>query len=137
MSPRRRNWLVLAGILAAVGIVISLVILFSPLPGGSSGEELVNGKLYSFESESIFGGAAWLNYSYRGVTFGFHLWCLVTPAFGEVCGNATEPSGVSYAYAFSDGPPEFHVTWQTWVAPDAHEAVEYRQGGTIHLLVAE
>jgi hypothetical protein len=96
----------------------------------------VDGRPYSLVSESLFGNSSWLNYSYRGVTFGFHLWCSVSPGGGEVCGNATESGGTSYRYAFSDGLPQVDPGWQTWVAPDGHEAVQYRMGGLVHLLVA-
>ncbi|MGP8073052.1 MAG: hypothetical protein ACLPZM_07985 [Thermoplasmata archaeon] len=136
MNPKRRKWILVA-VVAAVGVVtVSLVLLALPISQESSGYQLLNGRLYFFQSESLFGKAAWQNYSYRGVTFGFHLWCAITPAAGEVCGNATESGGVSHPYSFSDGPPQPNPSWQSWVAPDSHEAVEYTLGGLVHLLVS-
>ena len=51
--------------------------------------------------------------------------------------NASEPSGASHPYSFSDGPPRSSPPWQTWVAPDGHEAVQYQTGGLPHLQVLE
>ncbi|MCI4331260.1 MAG: hypothetical protein L3K19_05380 [Thermoplasmata archaeon] len=98
----------------------------------------LDGRNYLFESESLFGNQSWLNYSFDGVTFGFHLWCGVDgPDVGIVCGNATEGDGAVYDYNFSDGPtPMTNPPWQTWVAPDYQVAVQYREGGMVHLLVA-
>jgi hypothetical protein len=136
MSPVPRKWASVVIVAAIIGVSVSLAILAFSLSQESAGQISINGKTYSFESESLFGNASWLNYSYRGVTFGFHLWCLVTPAAGVVCGNATESTGISYPYSFSDGPPSPNPSWQTWVAPDGHEAVQYKLGGLVHLLVA-
>jgi hypothetical protein len=135
MSPVPRKWAGVVTVAAIVGVTASLLILAFPFSQTPTGQISINGKNYSFESESLFGNAPWLNYSYRGVTFGFHLWCLITPAAGVVCGNATESSGISYHYSFSDGPPSPNPSWQTWVAPDEHEAVQYKLGGLVHLLV--
>ena len=138
MTPRRKRWIVFSSV-TGVSLAVALLLLFSlPLAEEESGVQVVGGRPYSFESESLFGTrGSWQNYTYRGVTFGFHLWCLATPVAGELCGNATEPSGVSYPYSFSDGPPSPTPAWQTWNAHDAHEAVQYREGGIVHLLVAE
>jgi hypothetical protein len=134
-TPRRKKLVVIAVVLAAVAVVTVLVLLTVPIAQEQSGYTLIGLRLYSFESESLFGSASWLNYSYQGVTFGFHLWCLISSAAGVVCGNATESTGVSYSYSFSDGPPSPNPSWQTWVAPDGHEAVQYLLGGLVHLLV--
>jgi hypothetical protein len=136
MSPVPKKWAGIVIVAAIVGVTASLLILAYPFSQASTSNSSINGKTYSFESESIFGGASWLNYSYRGVTFGFHVWCLVTSAAGVVCGNATESTGFSYPYSFSDGPPSPNPSWQTWVAPDGHEAVQYKLGGLVHLMVA-
>ncbi|MCI4347678.1 MAG: hypothetical protein L3J97_03555 [Thermoplasmata archaeon] len=136
MSLKRRHWTLLAIVLGVVGVAVSIVLVSILIFQAPSGYEVVNGKSYSFESESLFGNAAWLNYSYRGVTFGFHLWCQAGPAAARVCGNATESGGLSYSYAFWDGPPQLNPTWHTWTAPDQFEAVQYEQGGLVHLLGA-
>jgi hypothetical protein len=136
-SPRRKRW-VLLGAIASVVVVFALVILFVPLLQEPSGYTMVGAHLYTYESESLFGtGNGWNNYSYRGVTFGFHNWCGVpSPGGGTICGNATGADQVPHPYAFFDGPPhEGPEPWQTWVAGDAHEAVEYQPGGLVHLLV--
>lgn len=93
---------------------------------------------YDREQVDLFGSAkpAWQNYTFRGVTFEFHLWCAVTPASGLLCGHATEASGVEYSYQFSDGPPSALPQWQNWISPDQREGVSYLTGGTADLLVA-
>jgi len=136
MSPIPRKSAIVATLVAVLGVTISLAVLTIPIPPGPPGSEFINGTSYTSESESLFGNGSWLNYSYRGVTFGFHLWCLITPGGGEICGNATESTGGSYSYSFWDGPPQVNPAWQTWIAPDSHEAVQYKQGGMVHLLVA-
>ncbi|MCI4326619.1 MAG: hypothetical protein L3K16_03155 [Thermoplasmata archaeon] len=134
MTPKRRKWVVVAAVAAAVGVGVVLVVLSFPIAQEGSGDQLVNGRLYSFEAESLFGGPPWQNYSYLGVTFGFHLWCAINPAAGLVCGNATASGGPSYPYGFWDRA-ELNPSWQTWVSPNGHDAVEYRTGGLVHLLV--
>lgn len=123
-----------------LGVTLGLVAVAGfPAPGGSgatAGVSLVGARYYSYESVSVF-GPAWSNYSYQGVTFSFHLWCSIAGDVGWVCGNATEWDRVSYPYAFSDGLPTPSPQWQTWVAPDYHEAVQYLQGGNVHLLVLD
>ena len=79
MTPKRRKWVVVAAVAAAVGVGVVLVVLSFPIAQEGSGDQLVNGRLYSFEAESLFGGPPWQNYSYLGVTFGFHLWCAIEP----------------------------------------------------------
>jgi hypothetical protein len=133
-APQKRASVMIGA--AILGVIVALVIVVATFSQESTGQIRINGRTYTSESVSLFGGAMWLNYSYRGVTFGFHLWCAVTPAAGVVCGNATESTGVSYPYSFSDGPPSPNPGWQTWVAPDGHEAVQYKEGGLVHLLVA-
>ncbi len=132
---RRRRWFIVLGAgCAGVAAVVVLVLLYVPTVTGSTGYTAIGSRLYSYEAESLF-GQAWSNFTYRGVTFGFHLWCLATPAAGEICGKATEPSGTVYSYSFWDGPPSPSPKWQTWVSPDGHEAVQYLPGGLAHLLI--
>ncbi len=134
--PRRLYLLIAAITLVAVtGLV--LLVLFLPVQQESSGYTMVGPRLYSYESEELFGAnSGWENYSYRGVTFGFHLWCETTPAAGTLCGNATGSDGVAHSYSFSDGSPQIGPpSWEIWVSPNGHEAVEYQQGGLVHLLV--
>ena len=50
--------------------------------------------------------------------------------------NATETDGSRAAYSFSDGPPRENPGWQTWIAHDGHEAVQYMLGGSVRLLVS-
>lgn len=136
VSSVPRKWARAIFVAAIVGAAASLLTLAFPSSQPSAGSISIGGISYSFESESLFANASWLNYSYHGVTFGFHLWCLITSAAGVVCGNATESTGITYPYSFSDGPPSPSPSWQTWVAPDDHEAVQYKQGGLVQLLVA-
>lgn len=135
MDPRRRTWVLLAAGVGAAGIAVVLLGVYVLVPPGYT---TVGIHRYAYESEELFGDTgSWQNYSYRGVTFEFHLWCEVSPGGGTLCGHATEADGTSYAYSFSDGPPvSGEPPWQTWVAPDSHEAVQYQQGGHAHLLVA-
>lgn len=136
MSRRRRLVFLLASVAAAGALVTVLVLLYVPIAQEQSGYTAIGPRLNTFESVSLFGpNAAWQNFSYRGVTFGFHLWCQSSPGGGELCGNATEAGGAVYPYSFSDGPPSFAPPWQTWVSPNGHEAVQYRMGGLAHLLV--
>lgn len=136
MTHRRRLLLILGGAGTVVAAATVLLLLYVPIAQETSGYTAIGLRLYSFESVSLFGAnAGWQSFSYRGVTFGFHLWCQVTPAAGEVCGNATEAGGASYPYSFWDGPPSSSPPWQTWVSPNGHEAVQYRMGGLAHLLV--
>ena len=135
MSRRRRRIAIVAAVAGAVAVVVTLVVLSVPMAEVSSGYQMIGPRLFAFESESLF-GAAWSNYSFRGVQFEFHLWCSAGPGGGVVCGSAGAPGADSYPYAFTDGPPQVDPSWQTWVSPDGHEAVEYRMGGQVHLLVA-
>ncbi|HZY93006.1 MAG TPA: hypothetical protein VFG07_09600 [Thermoplasmata archaeon] len=109
---------------------------FNPPSSPPSGIIQLGGKSYTFVTHSLFGNESWLNYSFQGVTFGFHLWCNITANTGYVCGHATEPSGATFYYTFVDGLPQANPPWQTWVSPDSHEAVQYQEGGAVHLLVA-
>ena len=136
MTRRRRWFLVLGTAGAVVAAVVILVLLYVPIAQESSGYTAIGSRLYSFEAVSLFDqSTSWPNITYRGVTFGFHLWCLFTSGAGKICGNATESGGAVYSYTFWDGPPRPSPNWQTWVAPDGHEAVQHRQGGLAHLLV--
>jgi hypothetical protein len=97
---------------------------------------MVDLTVFNYESESLFGSQSWLDYSFHGVVFEFHLWCAIRVVVGTVCGNATEPSGPRSTYSFSDGLPPTNLPWQIRVAPDGHEAVQYQLGGHVRLLVA-
>src|SRR5580700_1400022 len=103
MTPKRRRRVLVAVLAAVVGIALVLAVLSLPIAQDSSGYQLLDGRLYAFEAESLFGSSSWRNYSFDGVTFGFHLWCAITPAAGEVCGNATQPDRSARPYAFWDG----------------------------------
>ena len=119
-----------------MAVTAALILLYVPIAEESSGYTEIGARLYSFEAVSLFHQpTSWPNITYRGVTFGFHLWCASTAGAGEICGNATESGGTAYPYSFWDGPPSPFPGWQTWVSPDGHEAVQYRQGGLAHLLV--
>lgn len=137
MTPQRRRLLISGVVVGAVAIAVVLSVLSLPIAQESSGYTQIGGRLYSFESVQLFDQpTAWPNLTYRGVTFAFHLWCgEPTPGGAEICGNATEAGGAHYAYAFWDGPPSHPPRWETWVAPDGHEAVQYQEGGLAHLLV--
>jgi hypothetical protein len=138
-TSRRTRLVLLTGAAAASLVAIVLVTLSVPLWDVPSGELWIGGHLYSYERESLSGeGNGWLNFTYRGVTFGFHMWCgPPSPGGATLCGNATGADGVPHPYSFSDGPPTVGpAPWQTWIGPDAHEAVQYQQGGMVRLLVA-
>ena len=138
MSRPRRRWLIIGSLVAAAAVVSALVVLSIPNSVEPSGATLIDFRFYSFESVSLFNKPAWQNYTYKGVTFEFHLWCLASPAAGELCGNATEANGAIFPYSFSDGPPTWGPPpWQTWVSPDYHEAVQYQTGGLAHLMVLD
>ena len=137
LSEPSRVWLALAIVVALWTTAILLVFVLVPALEGPPRVEIVGDQIFYSESKSLFGNASWLNYSYRGVTFGFHLWCLVTSAAGKICGNVTEATGVSYPFSLWDGPPQLNPAWQTWISPDGREGVQYLQGGSAHLLVAE
>lgn len=133
---RRRRWLLLAGGVGTAGVVVVVAaLLYLPMAGPVAGYQEIGLRMYSYESVSLFGNVpAWQNYSYRGVTFEFHLWCGITPAGGTICGNATQPDGAETPYSFWDG---LNSGWQTWVSPDGYDAVQYHVGGTAHLLVQD
>lgn len=139
MGPSRWEIGIILGSVAAGVVVVLAALVVLPSRGPPSGTELVGGRLYTFESESLFGvnATGWSNFTYRGVVFGFHFWCgIPSPGGGVICGNATGSSGVSYPYSFFDGPPQPNPSWQLWISPDQQAAVQYRQGGLVHLLVA-
>jgi hypothetical protein len=127
----------ITAVLVAVATVTILVLLTVPIAQEQSGYTLIGFRLYSFEAEHVF-GSPWSNFSYRGVTFAFHVWCEVTPAAGEVCGNVTESNGGIFPFSFWDGPPSVEPRWETWVAPDGQAAIQFESlsGGLVHLLVA-
>ncbi len=135
LTLRKKKFTIIAIAACAAVLATAFVLLAIPIAQEQSGSMLIGLRLYSFEAESLF-GASWSNFTYHGVTFGFHIWCLASPAAGEICGNATESNGKRYAFSFWDGPPSPEPRWETWVAPDANEAAQYQQGGLVHLLVA-
>jgi hypothetical protein len=112
----------------------SLFVLLSvPSTDPALGIQVVDPHAFPSQPEERFGaGDGWLNYTFHGVTFGFHLRCQVGPAAGTICGNATEASGARFPYSFSD---DLDSEVQTWVAPDFHQAVEYQSGGHADLPV--
>jgi len=135
---RRRK--ILTAILAVVTtaiVVTILVLLWVPNSLVPSGYTMIGSRLYSYETENVF-GSTWSNFSYRGVTFAFHVWCATTSAAGELCGNVTESNGGTFPFQFSDGPPSPQPYWETWVAPDDQSAIQFESlsGGLVHLLVA-
>ena len=81
----------------------------------------------------------WSNFSFFGVTFELHAWCsALTPGGTSVCGNATQPSGISFPFSFREGPPPDPThPWQTWISPNGHEGVQFESdsGGLARLLV--
>jgi len=125
----------LSAIAAVVGVLVGLGLVVSTL--FAAGLDItLNSRTYAYETQSLFGGPSYQNFSFRGVTFTFHLWCQITADSGIVCGNATEQNGASYSYSFTDGlPTTSPPPWQTWISPDGLEAVEYQQGGNVRLLV--
>jgi hypothetical protein len=100
---------------------------------------VIGNERYSYENVTVF-GPSWSNFSYRGVTFGFHVWCgPPTPAGATLCGNATELTGTSYPFSFFEpGGPAIPRPWVTWISPDGQEGVQFEpdSGGLAHLLVA-
>ncbi len=122
---------------ATVSVVTTLVLLWVPVSQEPSGYTMIGTQLYSFEAKNVF-GSTWSNFSYRGVTFAFHVWCAITPAAGEICGNVSESNGGIFPFEFSDGPPSPQPHWETWVAPDGQSAIQFESlsGGLVHLLVA-
>jgi hypothetical protein len=138
-TPRRRRLVLLVVVASTVLVTAILIVLFVPISQERAGYAMIGTHLYSYESEGLFGACnGWLNFSYQGILFGFHTWCgIPSPGGGVVCGNATGADGVPHSFAFEDGPPRVGPgPWQTWVSPDAHEAVQYQQGGLVRLLVA-
>jgi hypothetical protein len=125
---------------ATLGVMFGISLVFLSIPGSHSlsaqPPQLSNGG-YSEEIESLFGDSSWLNYSFHGVIFEFHLWCSITVDVGYVCGHATESSGTSYSYQSADGLPPPTPPWQPWISPDAHEEVWYKDGGLVQLFVAD
>lgn len=136
MRVSRRGWVTIAIVVACASAAILLILLYVPIAQEPSGTEAIGARLYQYETEDLFGSSGYEYYTFGGVQFEFHLWCAITPGGGSICGNATEPGGATYPYSFFDGPPSSDPPWQTWVAPDGHEAVQYREGGTARLLVA-
>lgn len=138
-TPRRKKRLFLTAALVAAAIVtVTVAVLLTvPISEERSGYTVIGLRLYSYVAENVF-GSSWSNFSYRGVTFAFHVWCEITPAAGKVCGNVTESNGGSFPFAFSDGPPSPQPVWETWVAHDASAAIQFESlsGGLVHLLVA-
>jgi len=135
-TPRRKRLAFITVVLVVVAVVTVLVLLMVPIAQEQSGYTLIGLRLYSFEEEHVF-GSPWSNFSYRGVTFAFHVWCAITSGGGEVCGNVTESNGGVSSFSFSDGPPG-EPRWATWVSPDAGVAIQFESlsGGLVHLLVS-
>lgn len=127
----------------ALGVVATTVALwgsgsvrFVPQPSGSSPTVPIGGHSYAYENESLFGqNNGWLNYSFHGAVFRFHLWCAIDADTGYVCGQVLQSNGVQYPFNFSDGLPSSNPAWQTTVSPDLESAVQYLQGGQARLLI--
>jgi len=128
-------------VVAAVAVTTVLVLLNLPIRQESSGYQLVGLRLYASESESIFGPPGWSNFTFRGATFDFQVYCEPNPSLplplGAICGSARESNGAPSSFTFFEPEvPRFYPPWQNWVAPDGTVAVEYHPGGPVHLLVA-
>jgi hypothetical protein len=131
---RKRRWPSIVG--ATTGLLLGAILVFTSLPGWGAPTMDLSGRAYYVEDEYLFGSQSFLSYGFEGITFTFHLWCLVEADTGVICGNATELDGRSYSYTFEDGLPSFGPPpWQTWISPDGIAAVQYQQGGQARLLV--
>ena len=136
---------------AAVAVIVTAVVLGTLLllvvlnpstgPSAPASTVVIGSERYSFETVTVF-GPSWSNFTYQGVTFGFHVWCgPVTPGGATLCGNATEVNGSTYPFSFWEpgGPPPTQPRpWVTWISPDRLEGVQFEpdSGGLAHLLVA-
>jgi hypothetical protein len=145
---RRPKWYEATALGAVAALVLLLLLVFVAYPPPPNGETRIGSRLYYVENETLFGrtgptfGPAYSNYAFHGVRFVFH-WSAAA-GYGPgpcVCGNATESDGASYSFGFaggsvsrSSGPP----AWQTWIAPDGLEAVQFEpdSGFPVNLLVA-
>jgi hypothetical protein len=141
--PNQRSVVVAVIVTAVVFATLLLLVVLSTGPGPSAPvySIVIGNESYSFETVTVF-GPHWSNFSYRGVTFEFEVWCNVpSPAGAMLCGNVTEANGSAYPFSFWEpgGPlPTQPRPWVTWISPDALEGVQYEpdSGGLAHLLVA-
>ena len=137
-TPRRKIRLVIAVAVATIVIVTAWVLLTVAIPQVPSGYTMVGNQLYSFESENVF-GSPWSNFTYRGVTFEFHVYCSISPGGGELCGNVSESTQSTFPFSIWEAPTgPGPGPWLTWVAPDSHVAIQFasNSNGVVHLLVA-
>ena len=143
MRMSRRGWwsiaLVGLAVFASLGLyeLSSIPASWHPVSSHGSNHLIIDGKSYEFENEILFGqNNGWLNYSYGGVVFRFHLWCSIEADTGYLCGSVSQPNGLRYGFNFSDGLPFQNPPWQTALSPDFASAVQYQQGGQARLLLA-
>ena len=139
LSPAR--FMVVAAVAIAVVLgSVGLLALLGPSPSTPPPAHsiVVGNERYYYENVTV-PEPGWSNFSFFGVTFGFHAWCsAVTPGGVSVCGNATGVNGISYPFAFWEGPPPNPTQpWQTWISPGGHEGVQFESdsGGLLRLLV--
>jgi hypothetical protein len=126
-----------------VGVGTSVILLWVPISEEPSGYTMIGSKMYAFET--VYPSTApTSNFSFHGVLFDFQALtpadCLQNPGGGDLCASVTEPHGATYWFNVSFGPPCHGLgSWNTWVSPDEHEAVEDEictSPRLFHLLVA-
>jgi hypothetical protein len=135
--------ILLAGVVAA-GIVTTVVLLWVPISEEQSGYTMIGSKLYAYET--VYPSTSpTSNFSFHGVLFDFQALppseCFQNAGGGDLCASVTEPQGATFWFNVSFGPPcQGLGTWNTWVSPDQHEAVESEicaPETPFHLLVAD
>jgi hypothetical protein len=136
MSPRRRRWILIGSVVVAIAVTATLALLLLPISQEPSGYQIVGLRLYSFEDETVFGseGTGWHNYSHRGATFAFQVYCPSIPV-GKICAWVTEPDGSNLSFSFFAAEVPGDSAWESWVAPDGAVASEYHPGGLVRMLV--
>ncbi len=92
--------LVIAGVIVLGSL--ALLATFGPSSHLSSPAKtmVVENASYYYENVTVK-VPGWSNFSFLGVTFGFHAWCGgITPGGVTVCGNVSPSIGVSYPFSF-------------------------------------
>jgi hypothetical protein len=124
---------VLAGAVVLGGLALLSTFVLSSASPKAANIITVDNESYYFENVTVK-QPGWSNFSFLGVTFGFHAWCgPVTPGGVTVCGNVSPSRGILYPFSLYVGAGNP----RPWFSPTQGEGIIFEpySAGLARLLV--